>query len=1223
MSGVDLSTSVPVDRLRLTRGPAPVTATVSCEAMTNLLPTIPVDPRKGCCLAQDAQGNPLVFTLGEMGQLWLHRFRAGHRDGWRRIHLGNGYITSEYTARGEAFDVVQDSHGRITLAVALRFLFKDGTSALRVYATGLLPPDTSDADWEQLPERHLQRVGNDQIIPEDLTVEHVRLGNSEGVPVSAPDAGGQGPVLAVVGKDSSGAQIYVEADPTAGSATRRTIPEDMTSVSQVAVGHHNGMRAVWLLGTGKSIEGPPPQRMYAVAVGKGTKWNFSPGSSKIPKDLRYTCVTPITYPGQTRALTSDVYVGTADGVRVFLNGRGAPLQLPVGLKDVRSLVVNETHHGGAKTVAVWALCGPEGASERRLHYVRGTRTGNTLRFTRPVLLRQDVAALGASRNRAHPLEMMIANTAGELTHVWQDPTHGMWHTRPVGNARSLPEPTGATDFATLTRLDAELVEAMNKPQQRCVESYTSVITLTNDHGTPLADKPVTLRASQHLYVLVDNHMHLLSPDAGPTLHADADGKLTVVAVASGATPAALHLTSPAFPGRLIVRPSGKAYGIMRAITSEEDLRGARDNAGNPIIGADVPQETVLTAAGLLPALSTPARGTSPDPGCVHTRYEPTPSSDGGETLHAFTTSVKVKRVQGDKWTLETRGTPFPVPLPPEPPPEPSDIFEDAYDWACDRWEDLKRWIEELKKDIDKAAEIVCNAVEEGIDCVVKIGEEVFRFALKTAAQVLKAVNSLLKLIGIDLLAWIRQALGWDDIVKIADATASGVTECLTRLSEVTRSKAAGWKSRVNGWAGDLNRKLEKAKLPDAYAGKRLSHVKSEALASAIGVLGSAPVSGLLSPAMRSLMDSFQAGIDFGPVDEEIDAMGALVGDTLAKIAAKAGAEIIQDWQALADNPDFKTIGAVYNGMISLAQECVALAAELFCGLIDHVPPLLSGMVEVLGQPFDNPWVQAILDFLDDLGFPPPRDRSVVGVFALAVAIPAAQLSRALTGSRCPADIDLIGKRGTWEDMMPTGGQSPHVAADAWKPLVWACGCVGTIFTIGGGLFSAAALLEEGKKSGKDDGFIRSCKVFNVFFGTLKAVYSIPGVIYSPNLWKGIGWVLSAVSTALAWPFENAKIKDAANYARAVLDACSGVAVTLSAYPEHCEGKDAGYSCGFVLVGGFCNTATTGLVLGAKKARAMRIALAVLIAGKGTAAASNVYLTLAKGITDIGIGNGGS
>jgi hypothetical protein len=693
-----------------------LTLHVSCELMKNQLPASPVSPSGNIAVVQDASGQPMIFTIGTDREFHLLRFDPGSASGWSLIDLGHSF-TGYATAA--AFDIVQDLKGNITIVAALS---KPGATVTDLFVASMLS-NGPETDWTTLGA-HAKLVSG---IDPGFATSKIQVGSTDdGAPAFVIAAGAL-----------SGQQIYYQFDGAGAAARRLEFPENLGSdpanLEDVAIGYAFGQRGVYFLyktGDAQTLE----CTTLATSDQGSLHYDYSAGNANLPAGLNalhYNCIaTPTGGKSDPFSICSDLYVGTDGGIYVFPNANVGGLQkIADGIGDVHELIVTQD----SQNVSVWAMCSPN-----LLYYISG-RKGATYTWNKPILFSSSTVHVAPIRNKQRLAnELVLVDQDLKVHHYWQDPGSTLWQQRLLN--------VKGGNF---------LLE---------VESFTSQLHVEDASGIPVAGQVLKITSSEWSYVTANGKVYSLDHDNPAQVPTDVQGNVTIIALTRDIASPILHVESDIFASTVNLYPNGKVHDGLAAIQTGSDLTNAKTADGKPVVGPGLSSDTAdgvatnisqLTAAGSKLQVGTRPAGATfvslEDRGVKHNGV-----LDVSHLPKGFAVGMVLTK---GVWQAH---------------PSPALHAMSVGGFIEDIAGDLLHFLEEAFSDALKAVEkgvviladgasFVIHKLEDGLSLVLTLADKVFKIALKTLASVFKALNWILKLVGIDLgkiLAWLGHLFGW-------------------------------------------------------------------------------------------------------------------------------------------------------------------------------------------------------------------------------------------------------------------------------------------------------------------------------------------------------------------------------------------------------------------------------------------------------------------------------
>lgn len=939
-----------------------VVVTASCELMHNHLPASAIDPTKDLLIAEDSEGSPLVFSIGSDKRLRLLRHDSSVPGGWSSLELFAG--VAAYTDAVTA-DISQDGSGNISVAAALMRADGSGTDVL---FAPMLSNRTGQTDWNGF-KTIAKAVGG---IDHAFSASRLLLGSSDD---------GAPPSLTAVGKLGAQQHYYLLPDP-ASNATLLNFPEDLGSdpsaLQDLAYGFALGQRAAWFLytlGQSQSLI----CTAFATASDPAYTYDFSPGQKSIPASLRYTCIaTPTSAGSNPLSISSDLYVGTADGISLF---RGAKIDqfqtVATGINDVRQIVVRSK----GDMVSVWAMSSPN-----ELWYISGSvskRTWNT-----PILFSNDCIHVAPIRSgQVGANEVFAVASDLSLTHSVQDPTSTLWH--------------------------QSKIRVANSKFLLNVNTYTSTLHFEDETGTPYIGQQLDLTSSDWMYATVNGRLLSLDIDSPAAVTTDSTGNITVIVPASDISTPILHISSADLPGIVNVYPNGRVHQGLSSIRTGADLKGATAN-GKPVVDPSMDPNTADGTASnisqLADAGSQLASGTR-EAGAVYLSLSAARQNgalDIARIPHAM--AVGATLTQG-AWVPHTMAAVAPL-------SSIGDSIEmiagDFLHWVENTFEDGLKAIMKGVTELKDGTTFLIQKLEDGLHFVMNLAGKVLSVALKTLGAVLKALNFVLKLIGIDLkaiLAWLGHLLGWDVIWDTHKAMASLVRNGLDFAGQKIDGEIDFIKSQVMGALTSAKQTIDSLVVPPSVA--------SQNLRSPGGTNAARNNSRNSAPA-NMVSYQMQHGGMLNGTSATVVAAGSLdnfsndIIEPLIETVASDLVKIAEDLLALLKNP----AGTV--------AEVKQLAADLLNLLLDPIIKLMEGLFKIVKELFDTvksavegdigiPFLGELYEFVTDL-LGEEESFNVINATCFLLAIPIVEISRAAGMSTpadsCLGDSDLFQKLST-------------------------------------------------------------------------------------------------------------------------------------------------------------------------------------------------------------------
>ncbi|KAJ5676526.1 uncharacterized protein N7477_002159 [Penicillium maclennaniae] len=950
-----------------------VDISVSCELMSNSQAGLPVSVTQDMVVVQDNTGQPLLFGIGIDKRFnLLTSVSGGSSSGWATKHLLDSF--PEY-ATATAFDVVQDTSGRISIAFCLQ---KNNDPGIDVFFASLLSNDLSRTDFGKLSALSTRVSGLDKVFVPDA----IGLGSSDD---------GNRPVLTVEGLTNS-KHIYYQVQAGDTTAQRLELPEqlDPTPHSLLAhrMGHNFGQRAnyfLYVIGQSKHIS-----VITTADANEGSlAYDYSPGNNELPsafRSLDYNTIETATSRPDPVDPASDLYIGARTGVYRIPNGKAASMELVSGdISDVHEIQAILD----GDDISLWVT-----ASPNKLYYIYGHRTpGNiSVAWRTPILFASNVLQVAAMRSAVKKAnELFVLTQDQSITHYWQDTASTIWRSK--------------------------VAVIKNDPYVLNFDSCTSHVHL-EAKGLPLNGQIVKVTSSEWQYCVINGLMYSLDEDVAAEIPTDPMGNITIISTAVDISPPVLHIQSDAFLETINIYPSGKIHAHLQSITSGDSLKNALTQDGKPVLSQDTSAETANGVAANVMTLHSAAVQSFPPTLAGNTfvsiekPIQPSPIANKASasklkhTLNApltanhlpdnFATGLQFKR---GTWNLHTLHTAQAVV---KQAKMAKFSLGDLTDIAGDVWHHL----EELGGEIISAVESAPIVLSEGINFIISkaqgvlqfiltIGDKVVSIALKSFLLVFKALNYILKLVGIDiskLLAWLGNLLGWDHIWNTHKMIASTITNFLD-FAEANSAKYIDMARVASKSVADtLEKSLKAIILPDNLKTQTPAATTSQANSKDESTAWNSPqsnfaayhfmhsASGGASPAKTAALATVKAVSSPGnPVTQIFNDVLKPIADVLiSKIGTDAG-----DVLALVRN---HTMDDLRQLAFDVSDTIISVFATLVDGLLKLIEDVIGDFKGLLETEWNLPIISDLYELVSEL-LGDGEKFSIVNGISFLVAIP--------------------------------------------------------------------------------------------------------------------------------------------------------------------------------------------------------------------------------------------
>lgn len=714
----------------------PVTAQVTGSVMLNYLAGTSIDSRFPFFVAEDDQGSPLMFTMGdsESGDgsttLWATWRDASVPTGFQRasIHPAPGVNV-------QCFAVSQAGDGAVVVVVAV----DDGAGGSRLFVTAATAPSSTSPPWATLA--WVSRPGG----PAGQAIQRLVLGDHLAAHVppmllaevnwQAPDddpAMLPNPCSATVppkaiNNTTKIQRFLVETNTAQSGALWQSYvqPSDMRYVLDVALGRltldrpRRGTYTLYIDNacttrlSFSSIPEPDYSTMPIIAENfPAALRDNTPGavfSRKLTPPAGATCLSVL--PDPSGAGDSGVFVGATDGLyqfRAHNQTNNATATLVRGDAELQRLSAVVAHQDRQK-IALWGL-----NNNQELVYLSGAQ-GDSPAWTTPLTLYRNVAHMAPRVNRRRSSDELFVTTSNNslIGHLWRDPVNTAW----ASSDQVMPSLDTAQEF----------------------QCYTTVIKLLDANKQPLVNQPVRLNASAWSWVMVNGYWMELDNDADHPLElqTDATGAVTIINKIADLGTAVFTLKADVLDAPVVADPSAQLrQALLARVTANPDISTWTYPDGTPIVPAGTDPAAVQQAQDSLNQLLTQIAPDLPADGSQ--------GDDGGETGETTPSAKQAKVV-----SFSVLGN-----------------IGDAIETAAG---DVMQFCRNVGDAVyEYVIEPIENAAQKVWQFAVKVGEQIVKFVIRTITEVLEIISWVFKTIGMvlqDIIKFIGFLFSWDDIVN--------------------------------------------------------------------------------------------------------------------------------------------------------------------------------------------------------------------------------------------------------------------------------------------------------------------------------------------------------------------------------------------------------------------------------------------------------------------------
>lgn len=925
---------------------ATINMTVSCELMKNQLPASMVEPNGDILVAQDDQSNALIFTVGMDGVFRLLKFENGTSSGFTEVVLSTGF---EAYDKAISFDLSQDTQGRISIAVAMQ---RAGTTNTVVFLASKLSNDDTKTDWSTFCSLCKKIEGVDS----SFTADNIMVGKTDN---------GKAPLVIVSGNINNNEFYYQINSSESYTAVKLEFPQNVHNPAAIELGYAFGQIGKFFLYEIGGSETVVCQTIADEWLGSMT-YDFSPGNADIPaeyRNLNYNCIA--TTAGEETnpfSISSDLYVGTDKGIILFKEAKiknGGFQVVTDTIKDVHQLVVKED----ANNISVWAI-----ASPNQLYYIYGEKKGGEYVWNDPVIFNSNTIHIAPIRKQStFANELYLVDQEENLMHFWQDPNSTIWNERKIntqGNSFLL-------DF----------------------NSFTTQITITDQHGGVVPEAEVYLKSSDWIFVNINGKTYSLDVDNPAKVTTDSRGMISIIQMTEDISTPIIHLDARFLDKTVNIYQNGKIEKGLSEVQSGEDIQNAKDANGDPILSTEQSLDTLNGVSANLGALSSAA--SSNKEGEVQEGHLFISLTEKGtlESNSLDVSHIPAGFVMGMKYTKKSwkkfdeldndfikTGNVF------------DDIVAttgDALVWMENLAESGISYVSEGVTYLEEGVSFVIRKVGDVLQFVLTVAGEILTIALDSFIAVFKVVSWILDLVGIDLgaiLRWLGSLLGFDDIWKTHQVIAALLENGVAYGAEKIETQLETLKTYVEQTFDNLDSQLFNTVLPAAVQHQSLSQGNSN------NILNSSAGNWIFSQIMHNNLLSGGGGsaVDNNAFDQFVTStIEPAVKDMLISLE-----RVFEDFSNVLAGD----VNAVYAMLPDLFDLIIDPIKTIILGIIDLLEDLIGYVQTALTGKSEMPFLSEMYKLFSMMATGSEGSSpSIVDAIALLVAIPYTYMYQAIKG----------------------------------------------------------------------------------------------------------------------------------------------------------------------------------------------------------------------------------
>ncbi|KAK6352477.1 hypothetical protein TWF730_009302 [Orbilia blumenaviensis] len=944
---------------------------VSCELMTAVTEAMPVSGTAEMYAVQNAAGGTMLFTIGpDQKPRTILSTSGSTASGFTVVDLLDG--TPKYEkALARALAVSQDTKGQISLALALSE-GSDGTTD--ILFVDRVANAVTEADLKKVLEKAFVVKGVDSA----FTVENLSLGTSDD---------SHRPILTISGRLKK-RRFFYQLQAEATEVQQMELPEnvnpDQNHLIGLKTGFAFGRRANYFLyeiGETKSLVA----LTVATENGSSLAFDYSPGNTDIPEDYRnltYNSIAVSTGQAHGKLTTSDLYVSAPTGVYRIPGGKASLMeQVTADIKDAHEISVTST----ADSISLWVT-----ASPNYLYYIYGRRSDTAngqVRWNPPFKFATNALHVCAVRNAVTDTnEVFTVNQDASIAHYWQDPNSTNWYSKKAS--------VKGKSFVVDQR------------------SYTSHIQVVSD-GIPLSNFEAKITSSEWQYCIINGLMYSLDIDTPAIVTTDPFGKITIIGPANDSSPPVLHIQSDSFSETINIYPNGKIQHYLRKVKDGNDLRSARTQDGKPVLDQSLNKDLTDSIAANISSLGDSVGSQFPPiasnnifvsvEGAAGAVYA---EADGFQAKHTFDRKFNISHIpdgplvcmstENGEWVNKTDN-------------EASlyvgeitvqGIIDDLTKFAGDVWHFLENFansaISYIKKGIvylKDGISFVIQKAGEGLSFILTIAGKGLRILLDTVGKVFKAINWVLKLIGIDLskiLAWFGHLIGWDKVWATHKVLSGAMSNLMTHGGKVVSKYIDIGRQEVHGLFDDLNVKIREGILPESVKSRSLQSMKTAETGAAQDVFMSPQGSYAFNLLQNAGISNRSATQLQASNDHKKLAANDLMTSFYEEVLEPAFNTIVKSLNRdVEDLVNLFTSGSVDQLRVlvaDIADGIIDVIATIVDGFMKFFQTIISFTIDTLVSPLDIPVLQALWDFITGL-FGGQEELTAINAISLLIALP--------------------------------------------------------------------------------------------------------------------------------------------------------------------------------------------------------------------------------------------
>ncbi|MDV7699266.1 hypothetical protein N6B72_20285 [Chryseobacterium soli] len=939
---------------------------VSCELMKNQLPASPIEPNDNIQVAQDSNGQPLIFTIGTDGVFRMLRFANGSSEGYTSLDLLSGLTGYD---KAITFDLSEDLAGRISIAFALK---RQNSNFTDLFIAENIP---GDSDWSAFAASCKKIQGIDS----SFTADHIRLG--------ATDINNC--ALILISGNINSNEYYYQVNGSDLGTVKMELPENVHQPTEIETGFAFGQKGKFFLyniGGSQTLECTTLADKFEGSI----VYDFSPGNASIPaayRNLVYNCMATATgRETNPMLISSDLYVGTNQGIILFngcrINNGGFQL-VTDQVKDVHQLYITED----ANSISLWAMASPS-----RLYYIYGKKDANGYTWNDAILFNSGITHIAPIRNKTTLTnELYLVDQNENLIHCWQDPASTIWNQRTLN-----------------TKKEAFLLD---------FNSFTTQVTLADQNGKILAGQQLAISSSEWLFVTINGKVYSLDIDTPAIVPTDSRGMINIIQMTDHIAAPIFHFEAPFLNKVVNIYPNGKIEKSLSVITSGDDLKNAKDPNGNPVLTTVPSGDTLDGVAANLSQMTTAAAthktGQVKDGDLFVSVTDKGVKESGKLNLSHLPDNFMIGMKLSDGiWQPHTESIGL----------MKNSVFDDiltfagdAFQWLENAFVDGIKLIEKGVTYLKDGVNFVISKVGDVLHFVLTIADKVLTIVLDTMVTVFKAINWVLQLIGIDLqaiLRWLGHLLGLDDIWETHKVIAALMTNAVSYGTVLVENGLDQLEAFLSKTLNDAENLVLNQVLPAGISTQSLSQSNS-----LDNPLNSSAGNWIFSQiANNGLFNGGSAGsVSHNPFEQFAN---DVITPTVSALITDLENTFKDFTGLLAGNVDdaFKMIRDLIKMIIDPIK-------TIILGIIKFLKELTGDLQAALTGSLDIPFLSTMYKYFTAL-LGEKEDLTIVNAISFIIAIPYTYISKIFIGAAPFADSDYGMKSSGYFNDLFAGQPSP-------------------------------------------------------------------------------------------------------------------------------------------------------------------------------------------------------